>query len=133
MGLNKAHWRFSGPQFVTPTLCSVDPVTTIVTVENLEISTYSFTVVAQTPLGTCGRSSGSISLSMSLLSPSIHQSMSVLLAFEKFTFFFFRLGLTSWCRYTRQNLAIHHPRHALCRHGHPMLHVLDMVSCSTFY
>lgn len=43
---------------------------TIMTVENLEISTYSFTVVAQTPLGRCGKSSGSIALSMSLLAPS---------------------------------------------------------------
>lgn len=42
---------------------------TIMTVENLETSTYSFTVVAQTPLGRCGNSSGSITLSMSLLAP----------------------------------------------------------------
>lgn len=39
-----------------------DPMATIMTVKNLEISTYSFTVVAQTPLGRCGKSSGSISL-----------------------------------------------------------------------
>lgn len=43
---------------------------TIMTVKNLEISTYSFTVVAQTPLGRCGKSSGSITLSTSLLAPS---------------------------------------------------------------
>lgn len=42
---------------------------TIMTVENLETATYSFTVVAQTPLGRCGKSSGSITMSMSLLAP----------------------------------------------------------------
>lgn len=68
--LNKARWRFGRPQFVTPALCSVDPMATIMTVKNLEISTYSFTVVAQTPLGRCGKSSGSITLSTSLLAPS---------------------------------------------------------------
>lgn len=80
---------------------------TFMTVNNLETSTYSFTVVAQTPLGTCGKSSGSITLSMSLLAPSNTRSTHKTLTYRiwhlwnSIIFFFIQLRVSMFTQLVR--------------------------------